>query len=158
MRKRALTIVLLLFSVCVFAQHDSLQQKTLAVSQPQHFKGYQSNRIVIGNGKEAIDVNRKLLLSDHRSIVVSNTVFKEVSTAVNGIYNINNRLAGIKVGNQNKQGVNLTSNVGLKGWEANAVGSFSKRRGSTFNLKYQYSVEDMLMNGMGHRLRLVTNF
>lgn len=152
--KVSILLFLLLISTTAFAQTDT----TAIKSQPELFTLYKPNPIIVGIKKHQFGTDQKIRLSAERPIFVSNSVFNEVGTAVTNIYNINNRLAGIKVGNQNKQGVNLTSNVGLKGWEANAVGSFSKRRGSTFNLKYQYSVKDMLMNGMGHRLRLVTNF
>lgn len=126
--------------------------------QPEFLKGYRPNMILVGNQPSKEVGGRRIILGNDKPIFVSNTVFKEVGNAVTSVYNIRNRLAGIKLGDQKKQGINLTSNVGLKGWEANAVGSFSKRRGTTFNIKYQYSVEDMLMRGMGHRLRLVTNF
>lgn len=155
---RLLLVVFVMFSASAFAQTDTTAIKFQGKQQPELISGYKPNRIIVGIKNHQHGIDRKIRLTADQSIVVSNSVINEVGTAFTNVYNIKNRLAGIKLGNQRKRGINLTSNVGLKGWEANAVGSFSKKRGSTFNLNYQYSVENMLMQGLGHRLRFVTNF
>ena len=54
--------------------------------------------------------------------------------------------------------MNLTNHVGVKGWETKATGVLSKKRGYTFDFNYRFSFQDMLMNGQGHRLMLITKF
>ena len=155
---RVLLVVFVCFNTCVLAQTD----KTIGTAQlklrTELLKSYKPSGILVGVKDHHYDSDRKIRIGDERPIVVSTSVFNEVGTAITSVYNISNRLTGIKIGNQNKQGINLNSNVGIKGWEANAVGSFSKKRSSTFNLSYQYSVENLLMQGLGHRVRFVTNF
>ncbi len=90
--------------------------------------------------------------------MVSDSVLNELGTAVGGMHNMRIKVVSLQVGNRKNHSLNIMSNVGLKGWEAKAVGSLLRKSTSTINFHYQYSFEDLIMNGMGHRFRLVKEF
>lgn len=118
---------------------------------------FTENRIVV-SGRESNKMSSIKLSDLNRPIRVSGTFIKEVESAVKGLYNIENKVVGIKLGNKKRQFLNLTNHVGMKGWETKATGMLSKKQGSTFDLNYRYSVEDMIMNGNSHRLMFITKF
>ncbi len=152
-----LTFGFLLLTSCVWGQSKSTEGFQRSVGRIYTGKAIVENRIVVKPSKTGqprpINLNGK-----NRPIRVSATVANEIETAAKGLYNIENKVVDIKIGNQKRNILGLTSHVGMKGWETRATGMLSKKRGSTFDFNYRFSVEDMFKNGMGHRLMWITKF
>ena len=150
-----LMIVIVLFGSAAFGQSNPILHldKSRAITP----RMLSNSRILIGNSQTK-KANPIRLSDTGGPINVSGTILKEIEFAAKRLYNIENKVVAIKLGDRKKQFLNLTNHVGLKGWETKATGMLSRKRGSTFDLNYRYSVEDMFMNGMGHRLMFTTKF
>jgi len=154
---KSLTVGLLLIATATSAQTKLSRLNQPAATKAEFSKVFSEDRIVISE-RESSKMSSIKLNDLNRPIRVSSTVIKEVETAVKGLYNIENKVVGIRLGNKKRQFLNLINHVGVKGWETKATGMLSKKRGSTFDLNYRYSVEDMILNGNGHRLMFITKF
>ena len=150
--------MLMVVAAGALAQGKTEAPAPKASGHTQTLGGWRENRITVGSGSAIAKPSAPIVLTPSRSIRVSESVLSEVGTTVMGLYNIRTNVVKLRIGDGKKQRLNLAGNVGLKGWEAKAVGAFSKKPGTTFNLQYQYSFEDLIMNGMGHKLRLIKEF
>ncbi len=137
-----------------FATLSAMAQTKTEPSKVVIAKGFSENRIVVGSTLKPKDNAFKAI----RNPSLSTSVVKEVEVAFTSLYNIQNKVVGLRIGDRKKRTLDLSSRVGVKGWETKAMGSFSRKRNSTFDLNYRFSLEDMLMNGNGHRLMLITKF
>lgn len=116
------------------------------------------NQIVIGPYIEIAQNTLGLGHDPSKEILIVGSAIDQFGTTFAGLYEMQTKLVMLNIGNQKLQGVRLISNVGLKGWEAKAIGTFPKRQGLNFNLQYQYSFEDLILNGTGSRIKLVKEF
>ena len=139
---------------------SSMAQTESGIRQADKFNqtNLKENQILVGTSSLRTSSAQRLLTKPSNSISVSTSVLNEVGTAFTSLYNIQNQLLSLKVGNRNNKFLDFRSRIGAKGWEAKAVGSFSKKRPSTFDLNYRFSLEDMLVTGQGHRFMLITKF
>lgn len=137
-----------------------MAQTEFGIRQADKFNqtNLKENQILVGTSSLRTSSAQRLLTKPSNSISVSTSVLNEVGTAFTSLYNIQNQLLSLKVGNRNNKFLDFRSRIGAKGWEAKAVGSFSKKRPSTFDLNYRFSLEDMLVTGQGHRFMLITKF
>ena len=154
---KSATILFLFFSVSAVAQSemDTLKKSTFSIVNLQ--QGFNENPFQV-RPEDRLKPISTIWFRNRNNTVVPSTAISDIGNTFSDVYRIRTKVAGFNVGNPKKQSLSLMSNVGLKGLELKAVGSFSKKRGSTFNFNYKFSVEDMLMNGSGHRLRLITEF
>ena len=148
MNKIFLPILLFLATFSAIAQTKTESSKT------EIYNRFSENRIVVGSNLKP----KQIAFNTIQKPSVSTSLVKEVEVAVTSLYNIQNKVVGLRIGDRKKRMLDLSSHVGVKGWESRATGSFSRKRDSTFDLNYRFSLEDMLMNGNGHRLMLITKF
>jgi hypothetical protein len=130
----------------------------LPVRKARLLYNFGGNQIIIGRNTDLTNTAFRLGHNPLKDILVSGSVIDEVGTTFAGMYEMQTKLLRIKIGKKKNQSLKLISNVGLKGWEAKAIGSFPKRQGLNFNIQYQYSFEDLIINGTGNRITLVKEF
>lgn len=148
--------VLLLVACCSFGQTGNRAARPSATANV--LKTLKGNRLVVGQQHIPTASVSAILSKPTSSISVSGSMISEVGHSIAEVYNINNKVVGLRLQDRNHRGLSVTSNAGLKGWEAKAVGRYADRPGSTIAIQYRYSLEDLILNGMGHSVKMVKKF
>jgi hypothetical protein len=148
------TFLLLLISTSVFSQ--SLPTSKDDASGSRLKQRIYHDRIWIS--PQYARKNVTIQLNKPQRIRVNGSVVEEVEYAFKKLYNIENELINIRVGSRKRQFLNLTTNIGIKGWETSASAKLYRKAKNRFDIQYRFSVEDMLMNDLGHRIMLSTKF
>lgn len=145
-------------STATFAQVDAKLDNRSVDAKPGIRQSLNVNSIRVNPSNSRNVPSPRLATNPKGSISVSTSVLKEVENVFTGLYDTRTKVVGLSAGGQSKGKLNFVSNVGLKGLEAKAIGAFSRKRGSMFNVDYRYSLEDEFMKGMGHSIRIGTRF
>ncbi len=158
LRSIPLVFVLLLVGVAVNGQNEMQTRPEVAAVPGYMLKHWTLNKIQLGTYDLPASKPRTLLNRPAGTISVSGSMLDEFGDVFIGMYSMSTKVIEFKVRDRDVKRFAFKGSLGLKGGEAKMVGLLSKKTGSTINLQYQYSLEDLLLNGTGHSVKVVKEF
>lgn len=148
-------LIFVLSSSFTLAQVADVESYVIGHEQASFLR---NNRILLGGAEIKEAKVFKILENSSPEIVISQSTIAEIGESIAEVYDINNEVLSLRMSDHDRRGLFLSTKIGLKGWEAKAVGRFSQVPNGTIDFKYRYSLEEYFITGVGHRLTVVKKF